>query len=72
MHPHTTSPVHHSEELAELVCSNFFRAMSSDRVSGLFQEELRHLESIIIQSVDKNSIPAGGALTIARGIFNHE
>ncbi|BBA79773.1 tRNA (uracil-5-)-methyltransferase Gid [cyanobacterium endosymbiont of Rhopalodia gibberula] len=72
MRPHTTSPAHHSEELAELVCSNSFGAMSSDRASGLLHEELRRLGSIIIQTADKNSIPAGGALAVDRGIFSHE
>ncbi|MGB3201921.1 MAG: FAD-dependent oxidoreductase, partial [Nodosilinea sp.] len=34
MRPQKKSPAHHSEHVAELVCSNSFGAMSSDRASG--------------------------------------
>ena len=72
MRPLRQSPAHHSEELAELVCSNSFGAMSSDRAAGLLQTELRHLGSIIIQTADKHAVPAGGALAVDRGIFSKE
>jgi glycine/D-amino acid oxidase-like deaminating enzyme len=35
MRPTQTSPAHHSEELAELVCSNSFGAQATDRAAGL-------------------------------------
>ncbi len=70
--PLRQSPAHHSEELAELVCSNSFGAMSSDRAAGLLQTELRRLGSIIIQTADKHAVPAGGALAVDRGIFSQE
>ncbi len=72
MRPLTTSPAHHSEELAELVCSNSFGAAASDRASGLLHEELRRLGSIIIQTADKHSVPAGGALAVDRAVFSRE
>ena len=72
MRPVRQSPAHHSEELAELVCSNSFGAMSSDRAAGLLQTELRRLGSIIIQTADKHAVPAGGALAVDRGIFSKE
>ena len=72
MRPVRQSPAHHSEELAELVCSNSFGAMSSDRAAGLLQTELRRLGSIIIQTADKHAVPAGGALAVDRGIFSQE
>ena len=72
MRPVRHSPAHHSEELAELVCSNSFGAMSSDRAAGLLQTELRRLGSIIIQTADKHAVPAGGALAVDRGIFSQE
>lgn len=72
MRPQKKSFAHHSEELAELVCSNSFGAMSSDRAPGLLHEELRRLGSIIIQTADKNSVPAGGALAVDRKIFSHK
>lgn len=72
MRPVRTSPAHHSEELAELVCSNSFGAMASDRAAGLLHEELRRLNSVIIETADKHSVPAGGALAVDRAIFSSE
>ena len=43
MKPHMRSPAHHSNDFAELVCSNSFGSLSSDRAAGLLQEELRNL-----------------------------
>ena len=48
MRPVKRSPAHHSSEFAELVCSNSFGALSSDRAAGLLQEELRRLGSVVI------------------------
>ena len=72
MRPHTLSPAHHSEELAELVCSNSFGAQSADRAAGLLHEELRRLGSIIIGKADHHAVPAGGALAVDRGQFSHD
>jgi methylenetetrahydrofolate--tRNA-(uracil-5-)-methyltransferase len=72
MRPVRSSPAHHSAELAELVCSNSFGAMSSDRAAGLLHEELRRLGSIIIGTADRHAVPAGGALAVDRGVFSSE
>ncbi len=70
MRPQQTSPAHHSEHLAELVCSNSFGAQATDRASGLLHEELRRLGSVIIAKADEHSVPAGGALAVDRAIFS--
>ena len=72
MRPVRTSPAHHTEELAELVCSNSFGAKSSDRASGLLHEELRRLGSQVIATADRHCVPAGGALAVDRGVFSGE
>ncbi len=72
MRPVRTSPAHHSQELAELVCSNSFGALASDRAAGLLHEELRRLDSIIIGTADRHAVPAGGALAVDRGVFSSE
>lgn len=72
MRPLRTSPAHHTTELAELVCSNSFGATSSDRAAGLLHEELRRLGSIVVQTADKHSVPAGGALAVDRAVFSSE
>ncbi len=70
MRPVKESPAHHSEYVAELVCSNSFGAMSADRASGLLHHELRSLGSIVIEMADAHSVPAGGALAVDRGLFS--
>ena len=72
MRPTQQSPAHHSEHLAELVCSNSFGAQSSDRASGLLHEELRRLGSIIIRMADQHAVPAGGALAVDRAVFSEQ
>ncbi|MDY7015896.1 MAG: FADH(2)-oxidizing methylenetetrahydrofolate--tRNA-(uracil(54)-C(5))-methyltransferase TrmFO [Cyanobacteriota bacterium] len=72
MRPVRTSPAHHSEELAELVCSNSFGAMASDRAAGLLHEELRRLGSLIITKADEYAVPAGGALAVDRALFSRQ
>ena len=70
MRPKKRSPAHHSPEFAELVCSNSFGALNSDRAAGLLQEELRNLKSIVIAKADQHSVPAGGALAVDRSQFS--
>lgn len=72
MRPQRLSPAHHSEHLAELVCSNSFGAQSSDCAAGLLHEELRRLGSIIVQKADEHAVPAGGALAVDRGRFSQD
>ena len=70
MRPVKQSPAHHSGEFAELVCSNSFGALSSDRAAGLLQEELRRLGSLVIRTADDHAVPAGGALAVDRGRYS--
>jgi methylenetetrahydrofolate--tRNA-(uracil-5-)-methyltransferase len=72
MRPKRFSPAHHTEHLAELVCSNSFGAMASDRAAGLLHEELRQLDSIVISKADEHAVPAGGALAVDRGQFSQD
>ncbi len=70
MKPVKYSPAHHSENFAELVCSNSLRAASRENAIGLLKEELRHLGSLIMEAADKSSVPAGGALAVDRDEFS--
>ena len=70
MRPVRRSPAHHSAEFAELVCSNSFGALSSDRAAGLLQTELRQLGSLVIDTADLHAVPAGGALAVDRGRYS--
>ncbi|MBE9180288.1 FADH(2)-oxidizing methylenetetrahydrofolate--tRNA-(uracil(54)-C(5))-methyltransferase TrmFO [Oculatella sp. LEGE 06141] len=72
MRPQQLSPAHHTEHLAELVCSNSFGAQASDRASGLVHEELRRLGSVVIAKADEHAVPAGGALAVDRAVFSRD
>jgi len=71
MRPFKSTPAHHTSEFGELVCSNSFGALSSDRAAGLLQKELRHFNSLIVQTADKFAVPAGGALAVDRSKFSN-
>ncbi|MBO4637715.1 MAG: methylenetetrahydrofolate--tRNA-(uracil(54)-C(5))-methyltransferase (FADH(2)-oxidizing) TrmFO [Clostridiales bacterium] len=70
MKPQKKSPAHRSDGFAELVCSNSLRAADITNAVGLLKEELRRLGSLIMESADKASIPAGGALAVDREEFS--
>ncbi|MFS2317468.1 methylenetetrahydrofolate--tRNA-(uracil(54)-C(5))-methyltransferase (FADH(2)-oxidizing) TrmFO [Maricaulis sp. D1M11] len=62
---------HHTDGLAELVCSNSFRSDDHEtNAVGLLHEEMRRLDSIIMGEGDNNRLPAGGALAVDRDQFS--
>lgn len=69
MRPKQQTPAHHTDKFAELVCSNSLRANSLTNAVGVLKEEMRRLDSLIIQAADKCSVPAGGALAVDRHEF---
>jgi methylenetetrahydrofolate--tRNA-(uracil-5-)-methyltransferase len=69
MRPVKETPAHRTEHFAELVCSNSLGNRSLETASGLLKEELRRLGSVILRCADANSVPAGGALGVAREDF---
>jgi methylenetetrahydrofolate--tRNA-(uracil-5-)-methyltransferase len=69
MRPTRQTPVHQTDLLAELVCSNSLRADTMDRAGGVLKQELRRLGSLIISVADDTRIPAGTALAVDRQAF---
>ena len=62
---------HHTDGLAELVCSNSFRSDDWQfNAVGLLHEEMRRSGSIILACADKHQVPAGGALAVDRDGFS--
>lgn len=64
------SPAHHSDNFAELVCSNSLRAANKENAVGLLKEELRCVGSLIMEAADASAVPAGGALAVDRDEFS--
>jgi len=70
MRPVKSSPAHHTDLFAELVCSNSLRAANVENAVGLLKEEMRRLGSLIMASADATRVPAGGALAVDRIPFS--
>ncbi|WP_116089835.1 methylenetetrahydrofolate--tRNA-(uracil(54)-C(5))-methyltransferase (FADH(2)-oxidizing) TrmFO [Sphingomonas crusticola] len=64
------TPAHHTDQLAELVCSNSFRSDDAEHNAvGLLHAEMRALGSLILTQADKHRVPAGSALAVDREGF---
>lgn len=72
MRPVKRTPVHKTDALAEMVCSNSLRSDSLDNAVGLLHEEMRRLDSLFLSSADNNRVPAGKALAVDRSRFSRE
>lgn len=70
MRPTKKTPAHHTNQFAELVCSNSLRGNSLQNAVGVLKEEMRRMNSVIIHSADETSVPAGGALAVDRDTFS--
>ena len=70
MKPLKKTPAHHSNDFGELVCSNSLRADRLENAVGLLKEELRRLDSLIMQCADATRVEAGGALAVDRYGFS--
>ncbi|MYL63777.1 FADH(2)-oxidizing methylenetetrahydrofolate--tRNA-(uracil(54)-C(5))-methyltransferase TrmFO [Bacillus hwajinpoensis] len=69
MRPKKQTPAHHTDKFAELVCSNSLRANTLTNAVGVLKEEMRKMDSVIINSADECAVPAGGALAVDRHEF---
>ncbi len=70
MRPVKRGPAHHTDLLAELVCSNSLRGTALENAVGLLKEELARLDSLIVGSAREAAVPAGGALAVDRERFS--
>ena len=70
MRPGASSPAHHTDRFAELVCSNSFRGDKLSNAVGLLKEEMRRLDSLIMHWADRTRVPAGDALAVDREAFS--
>jgi methylenetetrahydrofolate--tRNA-(uracil-5-)-methyltransferase len=64
------TPAHHTDSLAELVCSNSFRSDDAEHNAvGLLHAEMRQLDSLVLRCADVHKVPAGSALAVDRDGF---
>src|SRR5258705_9162967 len=65
------TPAHHTDGMAELVCSNSFRSDDAENNAvGLLHAEMRAMGSLIMRAADAHRVPAGSALAVDRDGFS--
>jgi len=69
MRPSHPTGAHLGGDLAELVCSNSLGSNLSDRASGVLKNELRYLNSMLLECAEATALPAGAALAVDRESF---
>jgi len=70
MKPVRFSPAHSSSNLAELVCSNSFKALRTGSAAGMLKAEMEMLGSLCVECAKATAVPAGGALAVDRDRFS--
>ena len=69
MRPKIKTPAHHTENFAELVCSNSLGSEFLTTARGVLIQEMKLFDSLIINSALKSKVPAGQALAVDRDKF---
>jgi methylenetetrahydrofolate--tRNA-(uracil-5-)-methyltransferase len=72
MRPSRNTPAHQTDRLAELVCSNSLKSEQQDTAPWLLKEELRRLDSLLLEAARRARVPGGQALTVDRELFAQE
>jgi len=70
MRPVRMTPAHHTDRLAELVCSNSFKSVELTNAHGLLKAEMRHLGSVVLDAAETARVPGGAALAVDRVAFS--
>src|SRR5919206_4406737 len=69
MRPVRQTPAHHTDKLAEIVCSNSLKSDEPGTAPYLLKEELRHGRSLVMEVAAETRVPAGAALAVDRHRF---
>jgi methylenetetrahydrofolate--tRNA-(uracil-5-)-methyltransferase len=69
MRPLQQTAAHKTANMAELVCSNSLKSETENTAPWLLKEELRRLDSLLLQAAQTARVPGGQALTVDRDRF---
>ena len=69
MRPVRQTPAHHTDRLAEIVCSNSLKSDEPGTAPYLLKEELRRGGSLVLDVAMGTRVPAGAALAVDRHKF---
>jgi methylenetetrahydrofolate--tRNA-(uracil-5-)-methyltransferase len=72
MRPSRSTAAHKTDRLGELVCSNSLKSESENTAPWLLKEELRRLDSLLLECAQRARVPGGHALTVDRERFAQE
>ncbi len=68
--PAHPGPAHHTDGLAELVCSNSLKSTKADSAAGVLKAELEMMGCELLAIAKETSVAAGGALAVDREAFS--
>src|SRR5689334_21303250 len=69
MRPGRSTPAHHTDKFAELVCSNSLKSESENTAPWLLKEEMKRAGSLLLEIARETQVPAGHALAVDREVF---
>jgi methylenetetrahydrofolate--tRNA-(uracil-5-)-methyltransferase len=69
MRPVKTTPAHHTDRFAEMVCSNSFGGEGTANAKGLLQAEMLAAGGLVMSAAQATRVPAGGAVAVDRERF---
>jgi methylenetetrahydrofolate--tRNA-(uracil-5-)-methyltransferase len=72
MRPARSTPAHHTNDFAELVCSNSLKSESENTAPWLLKEEMRRADSLLLEIARQTAVPAGHALAVDRTEFSRK
>ena len=70
MRPTCSTLAHKTEYLAEIVCSNSFKSNQIGSAPWLLKQELKQLDSLLLQFANEHQVPSGAALSVDRNNFS--
>ena len=70
MRPTCSTLAHKTEYLAEIVCSNSFKSNQIGSAPWLLKQELKQLNSLLLQVANEHQVPSGAALSVDRNNFS--
>lgn len=70
MRPSVATPVHKTDNCAELVCSNSLKSAKPESAAGMLKHELTALGSVVLKCAYDTRVAAGGALAVDREAFS--
>ena len=69
MRPVRGTPAHHTDLLAEVVCTNSFKSLDPTNAHGLLKTEMRAMGCLLLRVAEESRVPGGTALVVDRTEF---